>query len=176
MKIINAIWWFILHWIWQFPQMLAGTIMLGVLKAEKRVVSYSDGDTLETFTYYHFNRDTAFRKYISGVSLCCYTFLSDNNADEITVRHEYGHYIGQSIYWGWLYLPVVGVYSAVFCNLKQRREQSDWLVYDRLYWYYLTRWTEIGADKAAGITEKRKKQIMRYYPRNGGTRFPKIEL
>ena len=107
---------------------------------------------------------------VSGFSMGKYICL--NSAHDLTdIRHEKGHRIGQSEKWGWLYLPVPGVYSAVFCNLWDRKFHKNWCLYDRHYWYYKTRWTERQADKSGGVD---RDKILSKMDRPENARFPKI--
>ena len=86
-----------------------------------------------------------------GVSLGKIIILSETAYKSIVIiRHEYGH-SRQSLYLGWFYLPVVGIYSAVFCNLWSRAFHRKWVYYDRQYWYYKKKWTERWADKLGGV-------------------------
>jgi hypothetical protein len=133
---------FLLIWVWQFPQKLLGTILIRILKAEKRYLNH--------VAYWYFTRNSKFSQYISGVSLADVILLSDNNSAAETVFHEHGH-SWQSMYLGWLYLPLIGVYSAAFCNLWDRKFHKNWCQYDRSYWYYKTRWTEKWADKLGKV-------------------------
>ncbi|MDR0456871.1 MAG: hypothetical protein LBH20_09355, partial [Treponema sp.] len=102
-------------------------------------------------TYHHFYRYTRFSRFISGVSLGIFILLSDNNNDHTTILHEYGHST-QSLYLGWLYLPVIGIYSAVFCNLWDRwfHPWMEWDSNRRHQWYY-SRWSEAWADKLGRV-------------------------
>ena len=88
-------------------------------------------------------------KLVSGFSLGRYICLDDCH-DLDTVRHEKGHAVWSKIL-GPLYLPVVGLYSMIFCNLWDRWFHLAWEAYDRWYWYYKTRWSEKSADKAGNV-------------------------
>jgi hypothetical protein len=99
--------------------------------------------------YWLFERNGRFSKFFSGGSFGRYIILPPRKDMFFTVPHEYGHSI-QSLYLGWLYLPVVGIYSAVFCNLWDRLFHKNWPSHDRQYWYY-NRWTERWADKLGGV-------------------------
>ena len=164
-KTANKLKRFFLCRVWQFPQMLAGFILVKITKAEKRVLITPEGKRIE---WWCFKRDTKFTRFISGVSLAAYILLSDDNCNEATIKHEHGHSI-QSVYFGWLYLPVIGIGSAVFCNMWQRRFQKDWNYYDRHYWYYMTRWTEKRADKLGGVD---RMAVLRRIPRPANARYP----
>ena len=132
MRFIN----FILDWTWQLLQSLAGLILVKSLGAVNGI------------TWWLFERKGWFSRFISGVSLGKFIILASE--DLITIQHEYGHSI-QSKYLGLLYLPIVGIYSAVFCNLWYRTFHRLWTYYDRVYWYYKIRWTERWADTLGGV-------------------------
>jgi hypothetical protein len=142
---MNKIKFFLLNWIWQFPQMLLGAILTGILKAQKRLVEINGKEIY----YCHFERNTKFSRFISGVSLGTIILLSDDNDNDVTILHESGHSI-QSLYLGWLYLPVIGLYSALFCNLWDRWFHQKWTREERSKWYY-SRWCEAWADKLGGV-------------------------
>jgi len=129
-------------WLWQLPQNLLGLLLMAATKAEKR--------NLDGIAYWHFERTSRFSRFVSGASLGRYILLPERTDLETTVPHEYGH-SRQSLRLGWLYLPVVGVYSAVFCNLWDRVFHKNRNAYDRIYWYYKTRWTEKWADKLGSV-------------------------
>ena len=155
--------WFFKFWVWQFPQMLAGFILVKITKAEKRALLTPEGKEIE---WWYFERDTKFTQFISGVSLAVYILL--NTDDETTIKHEHGHSV-QSGRFGWLYLPVIGVGSAIFCNMWQRWFQKDRNHYDRRYWYYMTRWTEYNADKLGGVD---REKALAGIPRPANARYP----
>jgi len=158
-KIIN-----IILILWQFPQMLIGYIIVKLTNAEKRIFTTKDGRKIE---YYHFERNTKFTQFISGVSLAAYILLSDNNSEE-TICHEYGHSI-QSMILGWFYLLTVGIYSSVFCNLWQRKFHSNWNRYDRHYWYYIKNWCENWADSLGKVD---RENVLRKIPRPANAKYP----
>jgi hypothetical protein len=137
---------FFLYWAWQSPQMLAGAVLSRALKAGKRVYTAKDGRKIEWFC---FRRNTRFSKFISGFSLASFILLTENDEAEEDICHEYGH-SAQSLYLGWLYLPVIGIYSAVFCNLWDRRFHKSWSYEKRIKWYY-SRWSEAWADSLGGV-------------------------
>jgi hypothetical protein len=88
-----------------------------------------------------------------GVSLGFFVFLSNvYYSDKDTVKHEYGHTI-QSLWWGPLYLIVIGIPSAICNNLWDRLMHKDWLPERRIKWYY-TRFPELQADKLGGVERK----------------------
>jgi hypothetical protein len=153
---------FLLLWVWQFPQKLLGTVLVKILKAEKKWFRY--------VAYWHFERNTKFSKFISGVSLADVILLPSDNNNGYTIYHEYGH-SRQSLYLGWLYLPIIGIYSAIFCNLWNRVFHKKWCAYDRAYWYYKTRWTEKWADKLGGVD---RDDVLAKMYRPSTARYPKV--
>jgi hypothetical protein len=120
----------ILLFIWQLPQNLAG---LAVILAAR---AYKDGAVWRA------------KKNI-GVCLGDFIIISVT-ADTTTVKHEEGHQ-KQSLYLGPLYLPAVGIPSAIFCNLWNRLFHKDWPPADRQRWYY-SRYPERWADKLGGVS------------------------
>ena len=89
-------------------------------------------------------------KGVSGFSLGKYICLNDRS-NLTTVRHEIGHSI-QSRKLKWLYLPVIGIWSAVFCNMWDRWFHQKWTSARRYNWYYgldgnRWTWTERWADE-----------------------------
>ena len=177
-----------LMWLWQMPQHLAGKIVsmrwkkiFKTLTVEERtVMGRLEGKY--NCKIYIVNRNEKqghwFWQFISGFSSGKRVKLTDAH-DELTVQHEIGH-SRQSLRLGWFYIPVVGVWSAVFCNLWQRIFHRGWHPYDRAHWYYLSAWawTEQWADALAGITQARKERIARLFPKHTAhtaTRFPEIK-
>ena len=149
--------------LWQLPQYLLGHLLVKLTRAKKRIASTEHG----VIEWYYRERSNWFTRFISGVSLGEYIVLPHDNLD--TIKHEHGHSI-QSLYLGWLYLPVVGIYSAVFCNLWNRLLHNDWNSYDRHYWYY-NRWTESWADMLGNVD---RDAILRRIPRPEDAQFPAV--
>lgn len=133
----------ILLWIWQLPQNLLGVTVLlfnKVLHGCKKVRS-SDG-----ITYYYV-------KHINdcGVSLGNYIFLDSNlYVTNRGIHHEWGHQ-KQSLKYGWLYLIIIGLPSAIG-NIYYR------LVHKDNTWYY-SQWWERTADELGGVTRVWRKNI-----------------
>jgi hypothetical protein len=84
-----------------------------------------------------------------GASLGRYIFMDQRYTDE-DWKHEYGH-SRQSLHWGPLYLPAIGIPSAVFNNLWDRIFHKYWPDADRHIWYY-NRYPEKQADKLGGVS------------------------
>jgi hypothetical protein len=93
-------------------------------------------------------RSDKYFKGISGFSLGKYICLTDAHDFE-TLKHEGGH-CAQSKILGWLYLLIIGIYSAVFCNLWDRWFHQKWAYERRVKWYY-SRWSEAWADRLGGV-------------------------
>jgi hypothetical protein len=114
----------LLLWVWQLPQNLLGLLMVKILGA--KLGEYS------SLVYY-----TPVRGI--GVSLGKYIIVS-SNCDFTVLLHEEGHQV-QSRWLGPLYLVVVGLPSAVFCNLWDRLFHKKWDAEKRVAWYH-SRWPE----------------------------------
>ncbi|MCL2556931.1 MAG: hypothetical protein FWE09_00470 [Treponema sp.] len=151
-----------LLWLWQAPQHLLGLALIAITKAKPRA--------LDGTVYWHFERKGWFTKFISGGSFGAYILMPQRSDLKTEVPHEGGH-SRQSARWGPLYLPVIGVYSAVFCNLWDRWFHKSWETYDRIYWYYMTRWTERQADRLGGVD---RAKALRRIPRTEKARFPAV--
>ena len=119
----------ILLWIWQLPQNLLGLLVMLFLRPVEPV------------------RDTGYaRVYVSakisrGISMGCYAFVSPSlRYREDAVLHEGVGHPRQSRMLGPLYLPVVGIPSAVNesrCSISGRDSGN----------FYTERW----ADRLAGL-------------------------
>jgi len=138
----------ILLWAWQFPQHLLGLILTKALKAKKRFYKADYG----IIEYWEYEQKGWFSKFISGVSFGQYIILPPRNDNDETVPHEHGHSI-QSLQWGWLYLVVIGIPSAVFNNLWDRLFHQNWTWQERYKWYY-SRFPEKQADRAGGVNRR----------------------
>jgi len=128
-------------WVWQLPQHILGLALIKITRAQRQETG--------GIIWYWFNKNKNwFNRFFSGVSLGQYILLPYNDMN--TIKHELGHSI-QSVYLGWFYLLIIGIYSAIFCNLWDRVFHKNWNYGDRLYWYYKTRWTEVWADRLGGV-------------------------
>jgi hypothetical protein len=114
-------------------------------------------------------KNDKYLKGLSGFSLGKYICLTDIH-NLATLRHEGGH-CQQSQKLGWLYLPLIGIYSAVFCNLYGRIAHKKWCDYDRVYWYFKTRWTESWADRLGGVD---RDAVLRGMARPANARYPHV--
>jgi len=135
----------IINWVWQFPQILLGYILILCFQAKKQLFACVDGMQI---SWYIFERKGRFSNFISGVSLAWIILLSVGDDNEQTIRHEWGH-SKQSAYLGLFYLPFIGIFSVCF-NLWNRCFHKNWPSVKRSKWYY-SRWTEAWADRLGGV-------------------------
>ena len=135
MKALKFFWGLILYF-WQLPQNVLGLLVADVTDASTSTVSkYNKAKIWLT-------------KSFPGVSLGRniivhnrYSDYKENERSMNTIKHEYGH-CRQSLILGWLYLPVIGLFSGVH-NLVH---QFGWAKGD--YYKY---WCEQWADKLGGV-------------------------
>ena len=132
----------VLLYLWQLPQNLMALCLWGILKISGRIISVEKQQELPGILILWI------RFPYLAASLGRYIFI-DEKFRKVTVMHEYGHCI-QSKYWGPLYLLVIGLPSAIFCNLWDDLFHQKWALEKRLKWYY-TRYPENQADKLAGV-------------------------
>ncbi len=114
--------------IWQLPQIVLGVVLLWFLK-------------IWIVRHYETSRVYICARIKWGVSLGSIIILGKVHDNTCTIRHEYGH-SRQSKMLGWLYLPVVGVFSGLH-NVCHR---IDWAKGD-YYRYWCERW----ADKLENV-------------------------
>jgi hypothetical protein len=129
-------------YLWQLPQNLTGLFLWGILKIFNRIISVEKRRDMPGITVIWIRGSNM------AASLGGYIFI-DTRYHNVTVLHEYGHCI-QSRRWGPLYLPIIGVSSAIFCNLWDDIFHRKWDMEQRLKWYY-SRFPEKYADMLAGI-------------------------
>jgi hypothetical protein len=122
-------WGKLLLWVWQLPQNLLGLVVVWVTRAKRAEGIFGYGDI-----YVISNRSFRF-----WVSLGEYIILRPSCGLD-TIKHEKGHQV-QSRWLGPLYLLVVGLPSAVFCNLWDRVFHKGWYTDRRVAWYH-SRWPE----------------------------------
>lgn len=125
----------VLLWMWQLPQNLFGLAVLLFNKIVHGCVKFQSIDGIGYYSVKHVNN--------CGVSLGNYILLdSDRSITEKAIHHEYGHQ-KQSLKYGWLYLVIVGLPSAIG-NVYARLAHKD------SKWYY-SQWWERTADKLGGV-------------------------
>ena len=117
------------RWIWEFPQCLLGLILTKIYD-----VKYSE--TYKGIDIYRGN-------FPGGISLGLYILMNSRSGNK-TKNHEYGH-TKQSERWGWLYLPVIGIVSGIWCTLHN----LGWSKKD-----YYSIWPENKADKLGKVKRK----------------------
>jgi len=136
----------VLLYIWQLPQHLLGLLLIRLLKAEKKEWEHEG----KTILFWEFAPKGWFSRLISGCSLGRYIIMLRRNSYEEDIPHEHGHSV-QSVRWGPLYLPVIGLPSALGNNLWDRLAHKSWPAGKRQEWYY-SRWPEKQADTLGGVT------------------------
>ena len=130
----------VLKWVWQFPQNLVGFLM------SRRPESIEEYKGIKV--YYTHNTLGC------GVSLGDYIIMDADHLKlppkdkEQTIKHEYGHH-RQSLYLGWLYLLVVGLWSAIR-NRYHVWFHKDWESAKATAWYYGS-FPENWADKLGEV-------------------------
>lgn len=110
----------ILLWIWQLPQNIIGIVMslFGCCILENGLL----------YVYYR-------KLFNSAVCLGDYIIMDRRKIfDSNAKKHEYGHHV-QSVYLGWLYIPIVGITSLVR-NIYDRCFHAHWSDERRCDWYY----------------------------------------
>ncbi len=125
----------VLLWIWQLPQNLLGLVVLLFNKVSSGHVKVKYIDDIKYYS----------AKYVNncGVSLGNYIFFdSDRPITKEAIHHERGHQ-KQSLKYGWLYLFIIGLPSAMG-NIYSRLAHKD------SKWYY-SQWWERTADKLGGV-------------------------
>lgn len=128
----------ILRWIWEFPQHLLGLILTKIYDVEYK----------ETYK----GSDIYVGEFPGGISLGTYILMSEQSYRDKrnrTKKHEYGH-SKQSLYLGWLYLPVVGSCSGLHALTYKWRIRKGWI---KSYYDY---WTEKWADKLGKVNRNGK--------------------
>jgi len=130
-----------LLYVWQLPQHLLALALIQLLGATKTMQPQTG------IIYWFYKPKNRFSEFISGISLGNYIIVKTKN--ETTIRHENGHSF-QSLYWGPLYLLVVGLPSVVFNNLWDRLFHKNWTQEKRQRWYF-SRYPEKQADRLGGV-------------------------
>ena len=129
----------VLLYIWQLPQHIFALLVLGVLRLRGKIFAECKVGEKRLVTV-----DVPGW----GVSLGRYVFMDKRYGPE-DWKHEFGH-CAQSERLGPLYLPVVGLPSALANNLWDRLFHRHWPAEKRLRWYY-SRYPEKQADRLGGV-------------------------
>lgn len=114
----------ILLFLWQFPQEVVGWVLLVVYLRKQRITKVQP-----------FNSSVVFRVrgFRGGLSLSRYIFVS--RLDYTLICHEYGH-SRQSKILGWLYLPLIGLPSAIWYSVYRDSWKKSY------YWFYPEKWAD----------------------------------
>lgn len=124
-------------YLWQLPQHLLALLLIHVVfrkRCKKVTLRFGDRD-IDVWCV---------SKWKNGVSLGNYILLDLAAYRREVVKHEYGHSI-QSLYFGWLYLPVIGLSSGIM-NIISRLNPSSTFAKN-----YYNRWPENWANKLASV-------------------------
>lgn len=129
------------QWTYELPQTLLGYILTTIYS--KKLNSIKEHAGAKVYIYDDFP---------GGISLGRYILIRDVSwwpeyQDEMT-KHEFGHCV-QSKYFGWLYLPVVGICSGLHALTYKWRMKLGWI---KNYYDY---WTEKWADTLGGVKRER---------------------
>ncbi|GMO48359.1 MAG: hypothetical protein Pg6C_10940 [Treponemataceae bacterium] len=133
----------IVLYIWQVPQHLLALVLWGFLKIFKKVL------LVEHSPFFPENIFITVDVKGWGVSLGKYIFMDCGYNKNIDRSHEIGHTY-QSIFFGPLYLLVIGIPSAIFNNLRDRLFHKKWSFQQRYKWYY-SRYPEAWADRLGEV-------------------------
>lgn len=124
----------ILQILWGLPQTILGFAVF--LRFRKAPHSWYHGAVVTEW------------KNRTGLSLGLFLFIPEGKNGQDFLVHEYGHTI-QSLVLGPLYLIVVGIPSAMWCNIswfvKLRRKKN--ISYQA---FYTERWANLWGEKASG--------------------------
>lgn len=119
-------WIKVCRWVWEFPQCLLGFILTKIYNVEYN-------ETYKGVDIYTGN-------FPGGISLGLY-ILINKRSNQNDKDHEWGH-TRQSLRWGWLYLPVVGAISGIWCTLHNLKIVNK---------NYYSIWPENKADEYGGV-------------------------
>lgn len=125
--------------IWQLPQALLGLFVLFLVLLSK--TANKDAMKIEAMK----NRLVVYNLFFS-VSLFPFTFVNKRYPLEKTVKHEYGHII-QSMYFGPLYLFVIGIPSVARAAKYAKIIKTEPERYEEYFKGYPENW----ADKLGGV-------------------------
>lgn len=130
---------FILYF-WQLPQHILGLLLIALYRPERKHIMENRN---EIYYASRMKGGISLGKY-SIVAICHYRNDLSESLKRDTVRHEAIGHAKQSLYFGWLYLIVIGLFSAGWAIVY------GWLVKPTKNGYYQF-WTERWADKIAGV-------------------------
>lgn len=130
-KVLGWIWSVCLFF-WQLPQEVAALVYLATIIRQKRLTKMLS-----------FRNATIFRvdAMVGGLSLGRYIFVDCLNWQ--LIKHEWGH-TRQSLYLGWLYLPVIGLPSWLWYKCYRPHWKKSY------YWFCTERW----ADYLGGVLQR----------------------
>ena len=123
-----------LLFLWQLPQNLLGILWLNI----NLIFHQGIRCAFITTTYWIEVCVYEIPIRLGSVSLGKYIIVSENFSYN-TIMHELGHCI-QSMYLGWLYLPIIGIPSIIWACIYKYTNKD-------YYWFYTEKW----ADKLANI-------------------------
>ena len=123
----------IIQWIWCLPQNIIGLFVLIFTKFQKSKTDQYNGTFVIRW------------KYSNGVSLGQFIFVSEN-ADENTIKHEYGHHIDGNCL-GPLYLFVIGIPSICWAAFGRKYR----IKHNKSYYDFFT---ERRADRLGEVKRK----------------------
>lgn len=129
-----------LSYLWQLPQNLLGLLLIAFYRPERKHI-LSNGNVI--CYAFRMKGGISLGKY-SIVNVCHYREDMGESLKRDTVRHEAIGHAKQSLYLGWLYLPIVGLQSIVWAMLYDR------IVTPTKNGYYQF-WTERWADRLGGV-------------------------
>jgi len=115
-------------YIWQLPQNLLGIILVLFYRPESHFIVVENSCRLRIYTA---------SRFPSGISLGKYIIMQ--SPGKVSLRHEIGHSY-QSRKLGWLYIPVIGIWSFTRCWLRLFKTGE-----------YYTHFPESQADKLGGV-------------------------
>lgn len=125
-----------MFYILQLPQHVLATFLL--LLYRRKIIKVSSFQTSKIYTIQGIKWSVSLGDFI----------LVREGATPITIRHEYGHSL-QSRKLGWLYLPLVGVPSALLASTAylSARFFNNYTLASNYYNY----WPEYWADDLGGV-------------------------
>jgi hypothetical protein len=127
-------------YLWQLPQNLLGKIIFIIHRKNILKIGIMRKPYPSPIVSFYLTP----AKHGGAISLGKYIFIfSERMYRNDVINHEYGH-CRQSLYLGWLYLPIIGLQSILWAALGQPLRKKYGISY---YWF----WTEKWADKLGGV-------------------------